>query len=139
MTAPKLPPFTLPAAPVDKYEVFWWRVESYLDIPLIVESRAVYHVHTTWEVLFDADDRPPGAPFVKQWQIFRNGAFSGRGHDHTSRDGDGWNDWRGFDWSYAYATRAEAVAVARRLAGERLDSFLQRANALRKWIDTVDT
>jgi hypothetical protein len=140
MTTRKPPPFTLPEEPVDQYEVFWWSVESYSDIPRIVASRAVYHMHTTWEELFDADDRPPGAPFIKQWQIFRNGAFTGRGHDHeSSPTGDGWSDWHNFDWFGTYAMRAEAVVAARRLASERLASFVQSANALREWLNTVDT
>jgi len=127
-------PFTLPTEPIDQYEVFWWRVETYGDIPAIVESRAVYHASASWfDVTGDPDQRE-GAPFIKQWQIFRNGRFSGRGHDHSCPAGDGWNYWENFDWSRSYATRPEANIAAQMLACDLLSTLDERAEALRLWL-----
>ena len=125
----KPPPFTLPAEPVDKYEVFWWRVDTYNDIPRIIESRAVYHVHETWEALCGKDERSPGAPFVNQWQLFHNGRFDARGPDWA-----GWAKHEQWSWDGAYATRAEAVAKARELAERRAADFHQRWLALCEWL-----
>lgn len=106
MSNKSTPPFTLPAEPCDRYQVTWFR--AYYDgynnhlPPRIEHFRAVYHANTKWK---DIDERSGGADFVDQWQIFANGAFSGRSNP-------GWAAFtKGiYNWSECFATQAEAEA-----------------------------
>jgi hypothetical protein len=97
-------PFTLPAEPVDRYEVRWWEVDTSRPI---IAHRAVYFRDASWREVIGSDERLDGAPFVDNWQHFRGETFTGRNTGWTSiaEPGDHW--WR------AHATYEAARTVAR--------------------------
>jgi len=119
----KLPkcPFTLPAEPIDRYEVRWWEVDT-LVLPSrpIIEHRAVYIVNATWEEIMGTEDR--GAPFINNWQHFVGGHFRGRNVGWTSvaEPGDHW--WR------AHATYEAARAQAIELLTKRQERLCEELN-----------
>lgn len=120
----QLPPFKLPAEPIDRHELVWWNVRD----GEVQRARAVYHVNTPWAVAVpgDRDDRP-GAPLVDDWQMFD-------GNDHFHGRNSGWNPWRQFDWRGSFSTEAEAreealVSIAGSIA--RLERDLEQAQRLK--------
>lgn len=97
-------PFTLADAPIDGYEVRWWSVEVVGHETKVVAHRAVYHERAAWADLFEPDGRPPGADFVREWQVFRRERFTTRWA--------GWYGWQAFDWHLDFGTEREAVLKA---------------------------
>jgi hypothetical protein len=109
-------PFTLPAEPVDRYEVRWWEVDTLILARPIVAHRAVYIVKASWE------ETGRGAPFVNNWQHFRNEHFTGRNVGWTSVAEPGEHWWR------AHATYEAARAHAIELLKERQTRLVEELN-----------
>lgn len=97
-------PFELPELPIDGHEVRWWSVEVVGHETKLVPHRAVYHERKRWDDLFESDGRPPGADFVRQWQVFRR--------EHFTTRWDGWRGWEAYDWHLDYGTEREATLKA---------------------------
>jgi hypothetical protein len=110
-----VPPFTIPADPIDGHEVAYFQVLGTWEDPYVSHVRCVYHVNTPWAVVFPDREREFGRAFEDEWQVFADGRTSGRtgsGWKAVLRKGDG------FDWSVCFATFEEAKACAlRQLAG----------------------
>lgn len=111
----KAPPFSIPDEPVDQYEIHWYRV-IHLNVPRISELRALYHVNTPWEALYPGDNRPGGAVFTDQWQVFEDGNFNGRMPS--------WEGWSricdDYAWAHGYATKEEAQKAANEWTKKRI-------------------
>lgn len=101
---------TLPSDPIDLYEIEGFTVEH-------DEVRSImlrYHVSRTWMEVYPEDTHQhPGASFVDEWQVFRDGDFCGR----ISR----WDAPTASPlFERAYATAKEAYAEACRRLGRKI-------------------
>ena len=114
---------TLPAEPVDGYEIRWFSVEG--PYTRICENRLLYHVSRTWEEVYPNNGR--GADFRDEWQIFERGHFTGRLEGWETPD---LNPYWPQQFERGYATRAGAVVEARRLVEARIVSLLSEAAEL---------
>lgn len=121
------PPFTLPAQPVDGYEVRWYRVGTdHHDFGEVRCGRAVYRLKASWREIFP-DDNQDGAPFEDEWQVFdHTGWFSGRAPR-----------WDGFacdSWSGCFAIEAEAKAYAIELVSAKVAGLTSERERWVSWL-----
>ena len=111
-TKPSAPPFTLPAEPVDRYEVTYYPVELQGRYTHVREMRAVFIACATYAEVFPERDAGNGKPFNQEWLLYENGRS-------VARSAPGWMSliMRTADcgvWAGSFATRdgANAYAVA---------------------------
>jgi len=102
-------PFTLPATPIDRHEVSYFRVLGTWEDPYVVHVRCVYHVHSKWAEVFPDRTKEYGRDFENEWQVFTNGECAGR-------SGEGWEAVLGkrdsSTWEGCFATHEEAKTHA---------------------------
>jgi len=90
--------FVFPEKPVDLFELVYFTAEDYG----VVEYRLLYHVDSKWDDVYP--ESKGGADLTDDWQVFRNGSFTGR-----------YSGWplKSLGDRPRYTTRAEAMTVAR--------------------------
>ncbi|MBX3261073.1 MAG: hypothetical protein KF782_15425 [Labilithrix sp.] len=127
LSVAKALPFELPDAPVDGFEFTVWLVITHdLGDHIVEPIRFVYRVNRTWAEEFPEDEDRRGAPFVDEWIAYTQA-------DRFSRAADG---WRGIErcfrdrnhnlYHWAFATKAEALEVARRRLREKANALRDR-------------
>ncbi len=115
-------PFSLPTAPIDRYEVSYYRVHCQVRDAVVERVSAVYYVNAPYAEICPGDGR--GTPFVDQWLMFCNGRASGRtaaGRRPIRGERDGHPKPRADIWENTFATLDEAVEYGKAYLARRLE------------------
>ncbi len=114
----------LPQEPVDRFKLQWWVIGREGVYP----CEAIYYVNASWaEVCPDDVDRR-GAPFVNQWQVIRDGCFTGRNDDWCGR-------WLRDPWPNCFDSEESAKEGARQKCIERIAQLEEEiADVRARWV-----
>ncbi len=123
-------PFVLPAQPIDRHEIAYWRVGHFHDDPNVRHFRLVYIADATYADVFPGEKG--GAPFFNEWLIYEDGCPRGRTRHGFAEAFDG------IEYGDSFATFEEArmcalsqLAAARAARVQEIEAIDRRSAAMR--------